>query len=86
MPASTKTNGTGPRFIDVHHHCVLPEYQAALVRSGAADPSKPLRKNASPQEAIVRRRRVDGSARDHSAASKPFNGLPHTRDGERGTA
>lgn len=41
-----------PRFIDVHHHCVLPEYQAALVRSGAADPSKPLRKNASPQEAI----------------------------------
>lgn len=43
---------TPPRFIDVHHHCVLPEYQAALVRSGAADPSKPLRKNASPQEAI----------------------------------
>jgi len=41
-----------PRYIDVHHHCVLPEYQAALVRAGAADPSKPLRKNASPQEAI----------------------------------
>jgi predicted TIM-barrel fold metal-dependent hydrolase len=41
-----------PRFIDVHHHCVLPEYQAALVRAGAADPSRPLRKNASPQEAI----------------------------------
>lgn len=41
-----------PRLIDVHHHCVLPEYQSALVRSGAADPSKPLRKNASPQEAI----------------------------------
>ncbi len=39
-------------YIDVHHHCVLPEYQAALVRSGAADPSRPLRKNASPQEAI----------------------------------
>jgi predicted TIM-barrel fold metal-dependent hydrolase len=43
---------TFPGYIDVHHHCVLPEYQAALVRSGAADPSKPLRKNASPQEAI----------------------------------
>jgi predicted TIM-barrel fold metal-dependent hydrolase len=41
-----------PGYIDVHHHCVLPEYQAALVRSGAADPSKPLRKNASPREAI----------------------------------
>jgi predicted TIM-barrel fold metal-dependent hydrolase len=33
------------RWIDVHHHIVLPEYQAALVRSGAADPSRPLRKN-----------------------------------------
>jgi len=33
------------RLIDVHHHIVLPEYQAALVRSGAADPSRPLRKN-----------------------------------------
>jgi predicted TIM-barrel fold metal-dependent hydrolase len=43
---------TSAGYIDVHHHCVLPEYQAALVRSGAADPSKPLRKNASPQEAI----------------------------------
>jgi 6-methylsalicylate decarboxylase len=39
-------------YIDVHHHCVIPEYQAALVRSGAADPSRPLRKNSSPQEAI----------------------------------
>jgi predicted TIM-barrel fold metal-dependent hydrolase len=33
------------RFIDVHHHVVLPEYQAALVRSGAADPSRPFRRN-----------------------------------------
>jgi predicted TIM-barrel fold metal-dependent hydrolase len=32
-------------LIDVHHHIVLPEYQEALVRSGAADPSRPLRKN-----------------------------------------
>ena len=49
-PSSGKTQASG--YIDVHHHCVLPEYQAALVRSGAADPSRPLRKNASPQEAI----------------------------------
>jgi predicted TIM-barrel fold metal-dependent hydrolase len=40
------------RLIDVHHHVVLPEYEAALVRSGAADPSRPLRKNSSPQEAL----------------------------------
>jgi predicted TIM-barrel fold metal-dependent hydrolase len=40
------------RLIDVHHHVVLPEYQAALVRSGAADPSRPLRKNSSPQTAL----------------------------------
>ncbi len=32
---------------------------------------------------VRKERRVDGSARDHSAASKPFNGLPHTRDGDR---
>ena len=36
-------------FIDVHHHVVLPEYEAALVRSGVGDPSRPFRKNASPQ-------------------------------------
>lgn len=41
-----------PRFIDVHHHCVLPEYERALVRSGAADPSRPLRKNSTPHEAV----------------------------------
>lgn len=40
------------KLIDVHHHCVLPEYQAALVRAGAADPSKPLRTNSTPQAAI----------------------------------
>ena len=50
--AASSIPSSAPRFIDVHHHCVLPEYQTALVRSGAADPSKPLRKNASPQEAI----------------------------------
>ena len=33
------------RFIDVHHHVVLPEHQTALVRSGAADPSRPFRRN-----------------------------------------
>ncbi|MEQ1714911.1 MAG: amidohydrolase family protein [Hyphomicrobium sp.] len=49
---ATTSQASAPRYIDVHHHCVLPEYQAALVRSGAADPSRPLRKNASPQEAI----------------------------------
>lgn len=40
------------RLIDVHHHVVLPEYLAALARSGAVDPSRPLRKNVSPQEAL----------------------------------
>ncbi len=52
MAAHTKATSASPAYIDVHHHCVLPEYQAALVRSGAADPSRPLRKNSSPQEAI----------------------------------
>ncbi len=41
------------RLIDVHHHCVLPAYEQALVRSGAADLSRPLRKNASAEEAIA---------------------------------
>ena len=41
-----------PRLIDVHHHVVLPEYEQALVRAGARDPSKPLRKNSEPQAAI----------------------------------
>ncbi|MDB5571453.1 MAG: amidohydrolase 2 [Hyphomicrobiales bacterium] len=40
------------RFIDVHHHTVLPEYQQALVRSGAADPSRPIRKNGDPAQAL----------------------------------
>lgn len=54
-PAATavKRHTAAPRFIDVHHHCVLPEYEKALVRSGAADPSKPLRKNSTPQEAVA---------------------------------
>ena len=50
--ASTQTQPSGLRFIDVHHHTVLPEYQQALVRSGAADPSRPLRKNSDPQQAL----------------------------------
>ena len=41
------------RFIDVHHHVVLPEYEQALVRSRARDPSKPLRKNSVASEAIT---------------------------------
>ncbi len=40
------------RFIDVHHHTVLPEYQQALVRSGAADPSRPIRKNSDAAQAL----------------------------------
>src|SRR5712691_13375197 len=36
------------RLIDVHHHVVLPEYERALVRSGAGDPSRPFRKNDGP--------------------------------------
>src|SRR5258707_5954716 len=43
---------TDLHLIDVHHHVVLPEYEAALVRSGAVDPSRPLRKNSSPQAAL----------------------------------
>ena len=30
-------------LIDVHHHVMLPEYEKALVRSGAGNPSRPLR-------------------------------------------
>jgi predicted TIM-barrel fold metal-dependent hydrolase len=37
------------RFIDVHHHLLLPEYDAALRRAGAGDPSRPFRKGDSPQ-------------------------------------
>ena len=37
------------RLIDVHHHVVLPEYEQALVRSGAGDPSRPFRKNDGPE-------------------------------------
>ena len=35
-------------MIDVHHHVVLPEYEAALKRSGAVDPSRPFRKGDPP--------------------------------------
>ncbi|HUI98549.1 MAG TPA: amidohydrolase family protein [Xanthobacteraceae bacterium] len=40
------------RLLDVHHHVVLSEYEAALVRSGAADPSRPLRRRVTPQQAL----------------------------------
>ncbi|MFM1816131.1 MAG: hypothetical protein RLZ98_2826 [Pseudomonadota bacterium] len=39
-------------LIDVHHHVVLPAYEQALIKSGARDPSKPLRKNATPAEIL----------------------------------
>jgi predicted TIM-barrel fold metal-dependent hydrolase len=39
-------------LVDVHHHVVLPEYEAALRRSGAADPSRPLRKETKPEVAL----------------------------------
>jgi predicted TIM-barrel fold metal-dependent hydrolase len=39
-------------LIDVHHHVVLPEYQAALQRSGAVDPSRPLRRDSQPRTAL----------------------------------
>ncbi len=48
----SKDPGAGLRFIDVHHHCVLPEYEQAIVRSGAADLSRPLRKNSNVDELI----------------------------------
>jgi predicted TIM-barrel fold metal-dependent hydrolase len=35
-------------LIDVHHHVILPEYEAALARSGALDPSRPFRKGDPP--------------------------------------
>jgi hypothetical protein len=37
------------RLIDVHHHVMLPEYEEALMRSGARNPSRPLRKGDSSQ-------------------------------------
>ena len=36
------------KLIDVHHHVVLPEYEAALKRSRAVDPSRPFRKGDPP--------------------------------------
>lgn len=36
------------RFVDVHHHLLLPEYERALARAGAGDPSRPLRRGDSP--------------------------------------
>ncbi len=39
---------TSLALIDVHHHVLLPEYEQALVRSGAADPSRPFRRHDGP--------------------------------------
>jgi len=39
-------------LIDVHHHVILPEYEKALERSGARDPSKPLKRDTSTAEVI----------------------------------
>ena len=39
---------SGLKLIDVHHHVVLPEYEAALKRSKAIDPSRPFRKGDPP--------------------------------------
>ena len=41
------------RFIDVHHHVVLPEYEKALVRSGVGDPSRPFRRNDPPGAVLL---------------------------------
>ena len=39
-------------LIDVHHHVILPEYEKALEKSGARDPSKPLKRDTTPTEII----------------------------------
>ncbi|MBI4292462.1 MAG: amidohydrolase [Betaproteobacteria bacterium] len=49
-----KADNSGARLIDMHHHVVLPEYEQALARSGAGDPSRPLRKN-DPAEVLLER-------------------------------
>jgi 6-methylsalicylate decarboxylase len=35
-------------LIDVHHHVLVPEYEQALIRSGAGDPSRPFRRHDGP--------------------------------------
>ena len=37
------------QLVDVHHHVVLPEYETALKRSGAVDPSRPFRRGDPPE-------------------------------------
>jgi predicted TIM-barrel fold metal-dependent hydrolase len=49
---ATLNDPSALRLIDVHHHVVLPEYEAALARAGAADPSRPLRRRVTPQQAL----------------------------------
>ena len=39
-------------LIDVHHHVILPEYEKSLERSGARDPSKPLKRDTTPASVI----------------------------------
>jgi len=42
----------GGRRIDVHQHVILPEYEKALQRSGALDPSRPPRKKSEPAQVL----------------------------------
>lgn len=39
-------------LIDVHHHVILPEYERALEKSGARDPSKPLKRDTTTSQII----------------------------------
>lgn len=39
-------------LIDVHHHVILPEYEKALERSGARDPSKPLKRDTTSAKVV----------------------------------
>jgi predicted TIM-barrel fold metal-dependent hydrolase len=43
---------SGGRRIDVHQHVILPEYEKALQRSGALDPSRPPRKKSEPAQVL----------------------------------
>jgi 6-methylsalicylate decarboxylase len=49
LPPAATIDLSALRLIDVHHHVVLPEYEAALLRAGAGDPSRPFRRNDSPE-------------------------------------
>ena len=70
----------GLRLIDVHHHVVLPEYEAALRRSRAADPSRPFRKG-DPPEIVCEKMNEIGIA---AAVLNPLSvaGVHHGDDGD----